>query len=99
MAGGERRIFWRARAGRAVIDIIGFAAAFCTTVAFAPQLVKAWRTRSTADISLGMFLVLVTGIVLWLVYGLFKADAPLVLANAVTLVLAGGILVAKLRYK
>lgn len=82
-----------------MIDIIGFAAAFCTTVAFAPQLVKAWRTRSTADISLGMFLVLVTGIVLWLVYGLFKADAPLVLANAVTLVLAGGILVAKLRYK
>jgi len=46
---------------------IGLAAAFCTTVAFLPQVVKTWRTRSTKDISLVMFLVFTTGIFLWLV--------------------------------
>lgn len=81
-----------------VIKLIGFAAATCTTVAYAPQAIKVWKTRSTGDISLGMFLVMVLGIALWLIYGLLSGDAPLVAANAVTMVLAGGILVMKLRY-
>jgi len=80
-------------------DLIGYGAAICTTIAFAPQLVKAWRTRSTTDISLGMFLLLVFGIVLWLTYGVLRQDGPLVASNAVTLMLAGGILTLKLKYK
>jgi len=79
-------------------EFIGFAAAICTTIAFAPQLIKAWRTRSTTDISLGMFLILTFGISLWLVYGVLKGDAPLIAANAVTLALAGGILVLKIKH-
>ena len=59
---------------------------------------KVWRTRSTEDISLGMLLVLVLGLVLWLLYGLLSGDAPFVAANAITIVLAGGILVMKLKY-
>ena len=81
-----------------VIKLIGFAAATCTTVAYAPQALKVWRTRSTGDISLGMFLVMVLGLGLWLVYGLLSGDAPLVAANAITMVLAGGILFMKLKY-
>ncbi|MDD1534898.1 MULTISPECIES: SemiSWEET transporter [unclassified Bradyrhizobium] len=81
-----------------MIKLIGFAAATCTTVAYAPQAIKVWKTRSTGDISLGMFLVMVLGLVLWLIYGLLSGDAPLVAANAITIVLAGGILVMKLRY-
>ncbi|MCW5695043.1 MAG: SemiSWEET family sugar transporter [Pseudolabrys sp.] len=77
---------------------LGLAAAFCTTVAYAPQALKAWRSRSTADISLSMFLLMVTGIVLWLVYGLLIADVPLIVANGVTLCLAGAILALKLRH-
>jgi MtN3 and saliva related transmembrane protein len=69
------------------------------TVAFAPQLVKAWRTRSTNDISLAMFLVMVAGIVLWLTYGALKHDVPLTVANATTLLLAGAILFLKVKYK
>ena len=80
------------------IKLLGFAAATCTTAAYAPQVIKVWRTRSTGDISLGMFLVLILGLALWLVYGLLSGDAPLVAANAVTMLLAGGILVMKLRY-
>ncbi len=78
---------------------IGIAAATLTTTAFAPQAVRAWRTRSTGDVSLAMFLMLVTGVALWLTYGILLADLPLILANAVTLVLAGAILVAKIRFR
>ncbi|MGY8632159.1 SemiSWEET transporter [Bradyrhizobium sp. 14AA] len=81
-----------------VIKLIGFAAATCTTVAYAPQAIKVWKTRSTGDISLGMFLVMVLGLALWLVYGLLSGDAPLIASNAVTMLLAGGILFMKLKY-
>ncbi|MDN4999391.1 SemiSWEET transporter [Bradyrhizobium sp. GCM10027634] len=81
-----------------VIKLIGFAAATCTTVAYAPQAIKVWKTRSTGDISLGMFLVMVLGLLLWLIYGLLSGDGPLIASNAVTMLLAGGILVMKLRY-
>ena len=80
------------------IKMLGFAAATCTTLAYAPQFIKVWKTRSTDDISLGMFLVMVLGLALWLAYGLLSGDAPLVAANAITMVLAGGILFMKLKY-
>ena len=80
------------------IKLLGFAAATCTTLAFAPQFLKVWKTRSTEDISLGMFLVLVLGVALWLLYGLLSGDVPLVASNAITLALAGGILVMKLKH-
>ena len=80
------------------IKLLGFAAAACTTLAYAPQFVKVWRTRSTEDISLGMFLVLVLGVALWLLYGLLSGDGPLIASNAITLVLAGAILFMKLKY-
>jgi MtN3 and saliva related transmembrane protein len=78
---------------------IGIAAAILTTTAFAPQAIQAWRTRSTRDVSLTMFSLMVTGVVLWLVYGILIDDLPLILANAVTLMLAGSILVAKIRFR
>jgi MtN3 and saliva related transmembrane protein len=80
------------------VTVIGLLAAFCTTLAYAPQAIKTWRTRSTADISLGMFSLMVVGIVFWLIYGVLIADLPLILANLVTLALAGTILVLKLRH-
>lgn len=78
---------------------IGAAAAILTTAAFAPQAFKVWRTRSADDISLAMFLILMAGIVLWLAYGVLIQDIPLILANSVTLVLAGAILAAKIRFR
>jgi len=81
-----------------VPTILGLSAAFCTTISFVPQVVKAWRSRSTRDISLGMFLLMVTGIVLWLIYGMIRIDIPLIAANATTLALAGTILLLKVRF-
>ncbi len=64
-----------------------------------PQVLRVWRTRSTQDISLRMFLVLVTGLTLWLVYGFWRSEIPLIAANGVTLVLAGTILFFKIRHE
>jgi MtN3 and saliva related transmembrane protein len=79
------------------VTLLGLLAATLTTIAFVPQVVKTWRTRSTHDISLWMFSILVTGIVAWLAYGAIIGDLPLILANGVTLGLAGTILVFKIR--
>lgn len=78
---------------------LGILAGVLTTTAFAPQAIKAWRSRSTADVSLAMFLMLVTGICLWLAYGIIIGDLPLILSNGVTLVLAAAILWAKIRFR
>jgi MtN3 and saliva related transmembrane protein len=77
---------------------LGLAAALCTTISFIPQVVKAWRTRSTGDISFGMLLLLIVGLALWLAYGAILGDLPLILANFVTLSLAAALLVFKLRF-
>ena len=79
------------------VTLIGLAAAFCTTIAFLPQVLKTWRTRSTKDISLAMFLVFTTGIFLWLVYGVVLHDVPLIAANGITFVLSATMLYFKLR--
>jgi MtN3 and saliva related transmembrane protein len=78
--------------------LIGLAAAVCTTIAFLPQVLRAWQTRSTKDLSLSMFLVFTAGIFLWLVYGLILHDVPLIAANGTTFVLSGSILYFKLRH-
>ena len=81
-----------------MLNLLGLLAAFCTTVAFVPQLVKVWRSRSANDISLGMFLLMTLGIALWLLYGIAILDLPLIVANAITLGLAASILVMKLKH-
>lgn len=82
----------------ALLDYSGYAAALCTTGAYIPQVIRVWRTRSTQDISLKMFLVLVAGLILWLVYGYWRGEIPLIAANGVTLVLASVILFFKIRH-
>jgi len=81
------------------VTLIGFGAALLTTLAFLPQAIKVWRTRSTSDILLLTFVIFCVGVVLWLSYGILTQDLPLIAANGATLVLAGTILVFKLRYK
>lgn len=77
-------------------DLIGYVAAFCTTIAFVPQARTVWKTRSTRDLSLAMFLIFTVGVALWLVYGLLLGSWPITIANIFTLVLAGYILFMKI---
>ncbi len=78
--------------------LIGFAAAALTTLAFLPQVIKTWRSRSTGDISLSMFIAFTAGVLLWTVYGILISSPPVIVANSVVLVLAGIILVLKIKH-
>ncbi len=77
---------------------IGFVAAVLTTISFVPQVLKIWRTRSAKDVSLGMYSLFTLGIVIWLVYGVLIESWPVILANVVTLILAGAVLLMKLKF-
>ncbi|MDH5218178.1 MAG: SemiSWEET transporter [Gammaproteobacteria bacterium] len=76
-------------------DFAGVAAGTLTTVAFIPQVIKTWRSRSADDISMFMFLLFSTGVLMWLVYGLTLNSWPMIIANGITLILAISIIVMK----
>jgi MtN3 and saliva related transmembrane protein len=80
-----------------MVTILGLLAGILTTVAFIPQVIKTWRSHSTHDISLAMFAIFTAGVFAWLIYGLVIEDLPIIAANSVTLVLAGSILIMKIR--
>ena len=82
-----------------VISIVGFAAGTLTTISFIPQVHKTWRTRSCDDLSWGMLLAFTTGVVLWLVYGLFLLSEPIIAANAATLALLVMIIALKAKFR
>ena len=79
-----------------LIDTLGYLAAVLTTASFLPQAWLTFRTRDVSGISLAMYSVFTLGIALWLAYGLLINAWPIVIANAVTLVLAAAILGMKL---
>jgi MtN3 and saliva related transmembrane protein len=81
------------------VQLLGLIAGSCTTIAFLPQVIKTWKTRSAKDLSLGMFLFYCFGVLLWLVYGICQRDIPVIGANFVTLMLASTLLFFKLRFK
>ena len=81
------------------VIVIGFMAAALTTSSFLPQVIKAYKTRHTEDISILMYLILVFGIGLWLLYGIMISDLPIIAANGVTLVLVCSVFALKLKYK
>ena len=81
------------------VTLLGLVAATLTTLAFAPQAVKTWRAKSADDLSLGTFGMFCVGILLWLAYGLFRNDLPIIVSNVVTFGLAFFILVLALKYR
>ena len=79
--------------------MIGSIAAILTTFAFLPQVVRVLKTKDTELIALGMYVMQVIDIALWLAHGLNIGDLPLILANSVSFLLSGIILIYKLKYK
>lgn len=79
-------------------ELIGGIAATLTTCSFIPQVWRVWRTRHTKDISLLMYTLFTIGVALWLAYGILLSSWPIIVANAITLLLAGMVLVMKLRF-
>ena len=79
-------------------DWVGSVAGFYTTVAFLPQVLKVWHSRSARDISLGMYAVFTLGVLCWLAYGWMLMVWPIIIANIVTLVLVAAVIAMKLRW-
>jgi MtN3 and saliva related transmembrane protein len=81
------------------ITLLGLLAATLTTVAFLPQVIKNWKTRSAGDLSFGTFGLFTAGLVLWLSYGLLIGNLPIIVSNTVTLVLNAVNLVQMVKYR
>ena len=80
------------------LDILGYSAGIFIVVSLIPQIIKSWKTKSTKDISLPRYLIYIIGIILWLVYGTIIRNWPMIIANAINLVLAFSVLFLKLKY-
>jgi len=77
-------------------DVIGAMAATLTTLCWLPQTILILRTRDTRAISLATQSGFACGIALWLAYGLMISSWPVIIANALTLVFVGAIIVLKI---
>ena len=81
-----------------LINGVGVGAAVCSMSSFAPQLIKIWKEKDASSVSLRMYLVTVTGFVLWTIYGVMLGKWPIVGSNAVCLAMSAAVLMLKLRY-
>lgn len=81
-----------------MIEYLGYFAGSLTVFAFLPQVYRSWQTRSTADLSMGMFALLITASSLWMLYGALHRDWPVVITNAGMVALNGALAVAKVRF-
>jgi len=81
------------------ITLIGLMAAFLTTIALLPQLLRVWKTKSTKDISVGMFTLQCSSVSLWAIYGVFMNDLAIIAANSLVFVQAATMLLFKNKYK
>ena len=80
-----------------VRDLVGYIAAILTTTAFVPQAWKSWRTRDLSGVSLPMYSLFTAGVALWLLYGVMLSSWPIIVANVITLALAGLVLFLKVK--
>lgn len=78
--------------------LIGLLAGMLTTLAFVPQIIKGWRSKSLTDVSFIMLFMICLGLAMWLVYGLLENDLPIILWNAVALTLNMFLLALKIVY-
>ncbi|HIK27508.1 MAG: SemiSWEET transporter [Oscillatoriaceae bacterium SKW80] len=81
------------------ITAVGFAAATCTTIAFLPQLIKTWQSKSAKDVSFGMLIFFCSGVFMWLIYGILIKSWPVIFANVLTLTFNLIILYLKIKYE
>ncbi len=81
-----------------LITAVGVGAAVCSMGSFALQLVKIWKEKDASSVSLRMYLVTVTGFILWTAYGVLISKWPIVASNAVCLAMSAAVLALKLRY-
>ncbi len=80
------------------LDLLGYCAATLTTIAFVPQVLKTIKTKSSKDVSIGMFISFTIGVFLWIIYGLVTDTKPIWISNFIILGLAITQIILKLKY-
>lgn len=80
-------------------NTLGYVAAFLTTMSFVPQVWRSWRTRDLSGVSLPMYCMFTLGVALWLGYGMTISSLPVIVANALTLLLSSIVLILKIMTK
>ena len=80
-----------------IFEIVGLLAAFLTTSAFIPQVYKIYKEKNADGISLTMYIILFTGVILWLIYGILISSLSIIIANGVTALLQLSIIIFKLK--
>lgn len=81
------------------IEVLGLVAGVFTSTSLLPQLVKLLKDKKANDISLGMLFTLLTGLALWIVYGVYRNDLPIILTNSFSFVLNIATVVLSIKYK
>tara|TARA_B100000767_G_C19778581_1_gene544451 strand:- start:3761 stop:4027 length:267 start_codon:yes stop_codon:yes gene_type:complete len=81
------------------IEIIGYVAALLTTSSFLPQVIKVWKSKSSEGVSVTMYMVMLTGVILWGIYGFYIGSISVLLANLVAGILQVMILIIVFRNK
>lgn len=81
-----------------ITAFLGYAAGTLTTISFLPQLLKVIKLKSARDISYRMFILFISGVTLWFIYGILIHQWPVIITNFITFLIATAILVLKFRY-
>lgn len=81
------------------VAIAGYVAGALTTIAFVPQVIRAWKLKETRDLSLAMLILLGLGVLIWTCYGFWAGSMPVIAANMITFVLILVLFFLKIRYK
>ena len=81
------------------IEYIGLLGATLSAITFIPQVILAYKTKSVGDLSTGMLVIVFTSVIIWLIYGIYLHLLPVILANAVILVLSIVLLYFKFTFK
>ncbi len=82
-----------------IANVVGTAAALCSIASFVPQIIKIWKDRDASSVSLKTYALTVTCFVLWTAYGVLTGAWPLIVSNAMALVMAAGVLAMKWRFR
>jgi len=80
------------------IQVLGIVAGICTSASLVPQVVKVWKEKEAEDVSLVMLIVLLTGLVLWVVYGFLRKDIPIIATNIFSVLVNVTLIVLRIKY-
>jgi len=80
-----------------MVHLLGLLAGALTTLAFLPQVIKAYQSQKTDSLSLLMLLVFAAGLGLWIIYGVLLSSFPIIVANCCTLVLLACLIALKIK--